>query len=300
MDRETWLELRKPYITSSGAFTVLGLNPRKSVYTYWQELRGNLEADDEENLAIELGNELEPFVARRYSKETGRELRDLGRYTLLTCEEFPWAAATIDREIHGVDGRGPGVLEIKTTAGWAEGFWEDEPPEAALVQLQHQLAVTGCQWGSIAGLIMGFRTKFKYQDIERNERFIGNLMEIEEAFLDSVKRDRRPDPDGSESTTKALKDLYPKDDYPDPINVPGIAEDWIHDIWDLKKAEEKNLDAQDEIKNRIRELMGNAAVGVTPNGLKISYRTQTKPAHMMPAWEGRVLLLPRAKKETSK
>jgi hypothetical protein len=56
--------------------------------------------------------------------------------------------------------KGNGSLEIKTKDPWAEFFDEEgNPPLEVMVQHQHQLAVSGFEWGSIA-VLMGRRFYF--------------------------------------------------------------------------------------------------------------------------------------------
>ncbi len=56
MPREKWLELRHQGVGGSDATAILGLNPYKSPLS------------KEENLAMALGRELEPFLRRRFTR----------------------------------------------------------------------------------------------------------------------------------------------------------------------------------------------------------------------------------------
>ncbi|MCI0719887.1 MAG: YqaJ viral recombinase family protein, partial [Acidobacteria bacterium] len=114
-ERERWLAERRKGIGSSDAAAILGVHPYKSAYTVWAEKTGLIVEDTEQiGEAALWGNVLEPVIAQQYSLRTGRILKDYGRHLIQRNPKYPFALATIDREIQPLDDRGPGILEIKT------------------------------------------------------------------------------------------------------------------------------------------------------------------------------------------
>src|SRR4051812_24190238 len=73
----------------------------------------------------------------------------------------------------------------------------------------HQLAVTGKQAADVAVLICG--QELRVHRIERDERLIGQLVELEARFWRCVEDDVAPAVDGSEAADRALRALFPAD-----------------------------------------------------------------------------------------
>ena len=178
-DRATWLEARRAGIGASDAAAVIGARP--SPLAVFLDKLGLAEAQAE-TPAMAWGRKLEPLVAAQYAEETGRRVVDPGPFTIhqSRAAETPWLMATLDRVIVD-DARGPGVLEIKTTHAAHREQWAEEPPLPFLVQVMHQMAVTGYTWGSLAVLIGG--QEFLWVDVPRNEEFIQLLVTPRGALL---------------------------------------------------------------------------------------------------------------------
>src|SRR5262249_19616279 len=150
----------------------------------------------------------------KYEEETNRCTYDPGDYHIVRHQDASWMLATPDRIVTDYEDprpplpqpmqavnevahlKIPGVLELKTASAWNQKDWKDEPPLVYQVQLQHQLAVTGHLWGSIAVLIGG--STFLWSDLPRNEEFIARLMKAEHEFWQRIERSCAPEPDGSD------------------------------------------------------------------------------------------------------
>ncbi len=259
-DRETWLQQRTLGIGASEASTILRLNPYKSAYTLWAEKTGLIEAADlSDNEAVEWGIELEPLIAKKYAKATGRELIDPGRFTIQRHSEIDWMIASLDRVIQPIDNRGPGALEIKTTDARHAAEWDEDAPVGYQVQLMHQLAVTGFQWGSLAVLIGG--QQFRYIDYPRNNEFIDHLVRAEADFWKRVtEQEPPPAVDGSDSTREALAKLYPKDKGTTCL-LPPETSGWIERRATAKAAIRAAEAEVQECENFIRAAIGEHSYG---------------------------------------
>jgi predicted phage-related endonuclease len=100
------------------------------------------------------------------------------------------------------------ILECKSVGEWGTKLWRDGVPLYVIIQVQHQLAVTGKQAAHICALICGHEAKiFK---VERNEIVIDQIMTSERIFWSCVENDIPPSVDASESAAKALQLLYPQ------------------------------------------------------------------------------------------
>lgn len=294
--REKWLSARRSGLGGSDAAPVLGLSPWKSPLALWSEKAGLVEEPNLDELEyIEWGQVLEEPIARKYVAVTGRTLIDYGRFALRRHPERDWMHCTIDREIpYDADHsylamppvQGPGDLSIKNTSEFKRKDWDDEPPLLYQVQLQHELAVTGLPWGSFAVLIGG--NKFHWCDVARNDRFISYLIEREEEFWDRVIRGNPPAADASDSTREVLMRLYPKDTGESKALSADFCE--LRDRRAALKAQAKEIEQELQgIDNRIKAEIGDAAIGVLPDGSGFSWKHQHRDSYTVAASDFRVL-----------
>lgn len=212
LPREDWLAVRKGGIGSSDAAAAVGLNPYKSQLELWLEKTGRdgslpkLDPHDEESPAY-WGNILEPIVATHYTKRSGNRVRRINAVLQHPDPAMPWMLANIDREVIGV--ADVQILECKTAGITGARLWKEGVPEYVQLQVMHQLAVTGKQAADVAVLLGG--QHLEIHRIERDERMIARLIELERTFWEYVVSDTPPPADGSDSADQALRCLYPED-----------------------------------------------------------------------------------------
>lgn len=219
---------------------------------------------------------LEKEIAAEYRRETGRKITNPGRYTIYQHEDFPWMQATLDREIVAFDDRGPGVLEVKTCNAYGVKDWEGGAPLYYRVQVQHQLAVTGYAWGSLAVLIGG--NDFRWMDISRNDEFIEALVRVEERFWWRVKHEEPPEADGHDATSRILKELHPSDNGESVALPPEFIDlhaERTENKQTIKRLEERNA----VIDNRLRAAIGDCSYGFLP-GARYSLLTQERQPYL--------------------
>lgn len=289
--REAWLEERRTGIGGSDAATVMEANPYKSLYALWAEKAGLAPGDDVESEAAEWGKRLEAPIAAKYAEVTGRKTHLYGTAvpTIARHDRLPFMLGSIDADVADVEGhglQGLGILEIKTTGAHHADEWAEAAPLYYQVQLQHYLAVTGRSWGSFAVLIGG--QKFRWYDVERNDKFIATLEERCAWFWGLVESKTAPPVDGSQSTTDALKAIYPGDSG-ETIDLGGEAIGWVADLEEAKSAIAHLEGHKRGLENKIRAAMGSAAVGIVPGAGKFSLKLQKRAAHMVEASEFRPL-----------
>lgn len=288
--RLQWLEKRRSGLGGSDAAAVLGLSPWKSPLELWAEKSGLVDQPNLDELEyIEWGNVLEEPIARKYVQVTGRTLIDHGRFAIKSSEKHPFMHCTIDREIAPFDfdeHQAPGDLSIKNVGAFKAKDWEEEAPLLYQVQLQHELAVTGLQWGSFAVLIGG--QKFAWLDTPRNERFISHLIEKEEEFWDRVQRGDPPAADASDSTKEVLLRLYPKDSGESKALPAEFAE--YQERRRALKEQAKTIEAELQgIDNQIKAAIGEATIGLLPDGSGYSWKSQHRESYVVQASDYRVL-----------
>lgn len=300
--RLEWLEARRNGIGGSDAASVLGLNPWKSPLALYNEKIGLLESDSlDDKEYVEWGTILEPVIAEKYQKVTGRKLTYPGPYVIQQNEKYPHMLATVDRffqyfpvtDDERLCEEKHGVLEIKTTSAYAEKKWDIEPPEQYQIQLQHNLIVCGLDFGSFALLIGG--QKFIYVDVQRNEKFCELLIEKEQEFWHRLETGNPPPADGSESTKEAIRRLYPRDSG-ETIALPVEAREWALSLEDVKEKIGDLESMKGLYENKIKMAIGEASSGVFPDGSGFSYKLQSRKEFVSKATEFRVLRPFKAKK----
>ena len=252
MSRDEWLEHRRKSIGGSDASAILGMNPYSSPYTVWADKLGKL-PEKEDNEPMRLGRDLEDYVAQRFTEATGKKVRR--ENNILINPDYPFAHANVDRMIVGEDAG----FEAKTTSALnVKRFKNGEFPDTYYAQCVHYLAITGCKRWYLGVLILG--VGFEWFVIERDEGEINALMKSEADFWEYVKTQTPPLADGSDSTTNTITAIYPESNG-EEVSLMAYESDLKQymTFCSLIKDVEKQ---RDEIGNRIKAYMGEAAKGV--------------------------------------
>lgn len=288
-DHAAWLEQRRTGIGGSDAPVLYGVHPWETKFSIWAaKARGA--KDEKGGWPIRLGRVLEPVTRELYCEETGRVVTDGVENLRPPDPELGFMIANTDGTIAPVDDHdGPGVYEGKTTSIFSIDEWNDGVPLYYQIQVQHYLAVTGYQWGSLCVLILGARDPLRWAEIERNEVFIADLIERERAFWhDHVLADVPPEVDGKRPTTDALLRLHP-DDSGAVITLGQDVFDLAQGLSDINERIASMNETRDEIRNVIRAAIGDATYGRFPDGTGFSWETQDRKGHTVKPSTSRVL-----------
>lgn len=245
---------RVGYLGGSDSAAAMGLSRWGTPLSVWAEKTGQILRRDLDSEAVELGRELEDYVARRFTKKTGKELHRVNE--TLFHPKYPFLAANIDRRVVGEKA----IFEAKVTGAFKAREWEqDQVPMEYLIQCQHYLAVTGAERAYIACLV-GNRD-FVWKTIERDDRALADLVEREVSFWnDFVVTKVMP------MTFKAwdkgtLGDLFPEAAEGKTVELEGTAAatcEVLEGMEEDLKALERQIDEQ---KNTLRAMMGDADTG---------------------------------------
>ena len=252
-DHDKWLFTRNSGIGGSDAGIIMGLNPRKSLYTLWLEKTGAKEPDDlSNNEKVYWGTRHETMVADEFALRTGYKVRKMGTVQSI---EYPFMIANVDRWIVGQDFG----LECKTANEYAKDDWkDDELPASYYCQCLHYMAVTDapCWW--IAVLVGG--NHFVHKKIERNEDDIKALIAEEKKFWKMVKTNTPPPIDGTASCANAIKGKYIADPGSETI-LPDEAADIISELDKDAEVEKALKESMQLKKNLLMDMMGKFEVG---------------------------------------
>lgn len=175
-------------IGSSDAPIITGDAPWGDLVTLYAAKAGIIDEPHVSNPATVWGTLLEQVVAAWVMETTGRKVRRVNKR--LAHPAYPWMRALLDRVYVG-ERR---VLEIKTSR-YATDEWgpagSAEIPAHYVVQVQHQLAVTGYAVADVAVLFSGSDPRL--YTIPRDDALIASLIELESEFWTAVLNGTPPE-----------------------------------------------------------------------------------------------------------
>ena len=148
-NHEEWLEERKKSLGGSDVGAVLGMNTYSSPYTIWAEKTGKL-PPFEGNEWTRLGNDLEGYVADRFSEASG--LKVINDNATWRNDKYPHLHANFDRKVVGMKAG----VECKLTSELnAKKYKNGEFPDRFYAQCVEYLCVTEFERWYLAVLIYG-------------------------------------------------------------------------------------------------------------------------------------------------
>lgn len=277
-DRTDWLMDRTAGVGSSEAASVLGVNPWQSAFQLWQVKTGKIKpAEDETNLRLSVGHDLENRVAATFEAVNGFAVRqDTAGDWIAYNPDKPYFRVSPDR-LYTSDGITDGILEIKTTV---RDINPDDIPMNYFCQVQYQMAVMGIDVAYLSWinmLTMGANFQgYGQVRIERNAEFCDFLLgKVEDFWLNNVKRGIPPEP----TTAAEVAALFPhsKDK---SVEITDAIHSDLATLGDLQ-AQVKALQTQiDGVKDRICTAFGDAdkLVMTAEDGKSTvfaTYKTQT-------------------------
>jgi putative phage-type endonuclease len=290
MTHEEWLTERRKGVGASDASTVVGINPWSSEFALYLEKRGEY-VPEEPGEAAEWGHLLEPVVLDRFRTRIQYEVPGLivePYKMMLRSKARPWQLANLD----GICllGDVAGVVEVKTAGGrgWFDR-WANGVPDHYILQVQHQMAVTGFDYAYVVALLGG--NKLEWWRIERDQGQIETLTNIEAEFWARVQDGNPPAVDGAQSTADALKALYPTATPDSIVELPSEAADCLFVLADANAAIRDAEATKKAAENQLRLMMGDNETGFL-EGVEfpvVTFKTQTRKETVQAASTFRVL-----------
>lgn len=242
--KDDWLKFRMNGIGGSEAAIVLNLNPYESaVELFYKKVFQETENIQSERMFW--GNVHEDTIANIWqyynpdgdinemmsNYENGTIIRKCKRLNAIVQNgKYPQLLANIDRIITGNNGKGEGILEIKTISDFAVNQWESGIPPYHIVQLQTYLAILELEYGELAMLKNG--RNFEVIPFVRNEEIISGIDIKTKEFWERVLEAREihkqggsiehlePEPDNSTAYEKFMKDRFKSK----PVIIEGTSE----------------------------------------------------------------------------
>ena len=282
MSREAWLAERRKALGGSDMGAVLGLNQYRSAITVWADKMGLIQ-EQEDNEAMRIGRDLEPYVASRFEEASGKKV---ARYNYLLRDNANHLSANIDRRVLG-DSAG---LECKTASALSEGRYKGGCyPTSYYAQCCTYLAVTGWERWFLCAVVLG-RGCYIYQmttikgdpcpDWCESSVYVSpeELQAVRDAargwWETYIIGNTMPPTDGSPSTTATLGELYSNANDPDKADLSSRIPD-VAMYLSLKEQASTLATQADEIKQSLMAEMGNKSKAICP-GYSISWVSQTR------------------------
>jgi putative phage-type endonuclease len=283
--RDEWLRHRFSGIGASEIACVFGCGFMSALQLYQQKV-GRFERDMPGDERIYWGNKLEDDIIEAYAERTERRTRKAGK--LLRSIEHPWAVCTLDGETwHPSAPNDVWPFEAKNAGAYNAGDWVDGAPDYYYYQLQQQILVTGASKATIAALLGGQR--MVWCDVPRDDECIRKIVYFGSRFWERIQNQDMPDPDGSESSKRALAKLYPTGS---GIIVFGRKEmDAADEIERLKAELKERKERIDLLENQIRASIADNEIGAMPDGRSFSLKLQRRKEFTTPETSFRVLRL---------
>lgn len=273
MSLEDWLVLRALLgLGGSDVSTAFGINEYKTSYELWKEKLVE-EVESKDNDIMLFGRVIEDPIAQIYTIKTGRQV--IEDFNVRIHPKHDCLFVNLDRIIvDNGDGKGPGVLECKSTQYNVYKTWVDETGTQSIplnyyCQVQHELSVTGFQWAVLAVLLTD-RRQVKIIPIERDEEYIQKqnlaLVAWYNGYVKAVIPPERTAADYS---------------FVDPIagSTKEADEEILAVIDELKEKQEteKNLKKElDDLKDKVKEFAGDDEAITRGGEIIATYKTVSK------------------------
>ena len=189
---------------------------------------------------------------------------------VLQHPEHHWMLANIDRWVVGENAG----FEAKTTSVLNRAkFSQGEFPPNYYVQCVHYMAVTGAERWYLAVLVLN--KAFHVFTIERDEAEVQALIAAEKDFWENhVLKQIPPTPDGSESTSELLKQMFPEAREREEIALYGH-EEKMQQYLELDARVKELTQERDAIKQELQLALADAEIG-RAQGYVVEWKNQVR------------------------
>ncbi|WP_321941679.1 YqaJ viral recombinase family nuclease [Paraburkholderia tropica] len=264
--REQWLEERRTGVGGSDAAAALGQSPHMTAQElYHIKLGTPLAPREGDGERTEFGRLMENVIAVQYAKRFDVRLRR--RNSIIRHPRFPWMIANVDRLIEGRK-RGVEIKNVDATAYRFNDEWgepgSDQVPTPYLLQTAHYMAVLDYPEWDLAACIGG--NCLEVYHIVRDPELEEMLIEGEREFWQHVEQREPPVLDYRHATAiPFLKRLYSGTNG-ETVSLPAEAEALHYARLDFDEQAKLMDKGAEAARARLMQMMGNASVGLLPNG----------------------------------
>jgi putative phage-type endonuclease len=245
---------RTKFIGGSDIAKIMGISQFGTPLSVWSEKTGTLPPKDLSDIeAVQIGIELEEYVARKFQRASGYKVRVDNR--TFTHPKYDFMAAHIDRWIVGEDA----LLECKTTSAWNAKKWEgEEIPSEYVLQVNWYLGIVKKKIGYIA-VLLGVQ-RFFWKMIEFSQELFDRQVEAARDFWQNYVLPKIA-PMAMSDDTEIIAAMFAESN---SSNI-SLDENRQKELDDLIEArfgglEQKKLieEEVDKLSNQIRMILGEA------------------------------------------
>ena len=269
--RAEWLAERRNYLGATDTASILGKGFNSPFGVYVEKTGGELpEPSDELRIIMDLGLELEPFMARLFKRETGKGLIEVPP---MRHPEHSFIGANIDRMTEDR----AAVVELKThglsTLAEFGPEGSDQVPDRYHIQVTKQLGIARLNGYPVhTGFLYAFdlaTRKTRLFVIPFDEQFFDFLISKDVEFwnrhvLAGVA------PEVSEKDEDRLRLLYPEDDG-EYLIASEEEDDLIGRLMDISPKRRAICKEFDDLKAKAIQVIGDHA-GITSMYGKVTYK----------------------------
>ena len=289
LPRPEWLEYRRKGLGGSDAAAVLNISPFRTARDLYYDKLGVVTADDQANwVALEVGNLLEPLVARIFAKKTG--LKIYQRKCMFQHPQYPWMLADLDYLVELPDGT-TAILEIKTTNYNAKDKWwyngEEIVPVYYETQGRHYMAVMNLNRVYYCCLYGNNEDEAIIRRIDRDMTYELELIALEQDFWENNVLTRLPPPyledDGDLILESLQRALGPADKDAPPVSLNKAQSARVTRFLELQEekgrrdADAKAVEAEmKRLKALIVADMGISCSAVSEDGCTVTWNPVRK------------------------
>jgi predicted phage-related endonuclease len=181
-----WHEERRKAVGGSDWDGILSIEPYGCRREVWLSKLGTEPISKAETPEMRRGTVLEPIVAQEYEARSGRKTRKASKRNTAGAHASVVGGNPDYIIIAGDDGKGPGVLECKTSSRRSfEIVCKQGPWLGHVAQLQHYMSLTGYQWGALAYLCPD-SWDMRIFPMDRDVPMLDAMQQAAETFWDQV------------------------------------------------------------------------------------------------------------------
>ena len=239
--------MRRGFVGASEVPCLLKVSPFGNPISVWCS-KMNIDIRETTD-AMDLGNFLEPGIARMYQHKSGRTVIP---WTSVVHPKHSFMGCTPDLICFG-ERR---IVQIKLVGAWMATHWSDDAvPEYVMAQIQQELEVCDADVCDVVAVIGG--TDYRVYTIERDRELGGYLVEVCRKFwTDHVLTREMPPVDASPQAEAALRALYARGKRP-LIEATEESDRAARAYLTAHQAEGKAKEEKTLAGNQLRSLLGD-------------------------------------------
>lgn len=269
MTRRQFLRLRRSGLGSSDAPAVVGVSPYRSRLEVYREKRGELTPQQTDTPLTEWGRRIEAPVAAWYRETTRAKLVRVP--APIRHPTYDYLFASPDRLIEP-----DGVLEIKCASPHTRQRWLDlGVPDHYLIQVQHQLMVTGRAYAVLA-VLFDWYSPVAIR-IERDEAMIRLIQQLEVDFWCNYVVPGLPPSDPPARLVEPLTQRLKERTQSQPGHAVVLGDEVrpiLERLRELDRAISEADRERETLREELRVRLGTAERGVLPGLATVTWRTE--------------------------